>query len=94
MNCTQNTSSSTASYATTSYAQVAMILGALLAGAVLTQVVPDVRPMAAYVQQTRIIPTTEVFKHANTQKPTHDASRDLTGIDVDVRRLAMLGRVS
>jgi hypothetical protein len=72
--------------------QTAMILGALLAGAVATRFVPERHPLAAYVQHTNVIPTTAVFKHANANQ--HDASRDLTGIDVDFRRLAMLARIS
>ncbi len=78
----------------TSYLQIALILGALAAGAVVTRVIPEVRPMAAYVQHTQTIPTAAVFKHASVKKTSHDASRDLTGIDVDLRRLALLGRIS
>jgi hypothetical protein len=78
----------------TSYIQIAFILGAMAAGALMTQIVPDRVPLAAYVPHTQTIPTTAVFKHASAKKASHDSSRDLTGIDVDVRRLAMLGRVS
>ena len=84
MNCSQKTS----------YLQIALILGALIAGTVMTRVIPEVHPMAAYVQHTQTIPTTAVFKHANSQKASHDASRDLTGIGVDVRQLMLLGRIS
>lgn len=77
----------------TYYVQLALILGALAAGTLMTRIVPERIPLAAYVPHTQPIPTTAVFKHANNQKPTHDASRDLTGIDVDLRRLAVLGRV-
>jgi hypothetical protein len=73
----------------TSYVQIALILGALLAGTVMTKIVPERTPMAAYVPQTQVIPTTAVFKQARTR----DASRDLTGIDVDMRRLAMFGQI-
>jgi len=34
------------------------------------------------------------LKHASVTKPSHDAARDLTGIDVDLRRVAMLGCIS
>jgi hypothetical protein len=84
MNCSQKNS----------YRQIAMILGALVAGTVVTRVIPDVHPIAAYVQQTQTIPTNAVFKHANAKQASHNASRDLTGIDVDAHRLALLGRVS
>ncbi len=77
----------------TSYVQIALILGALAAGALMTRIVPERMPLAAYVPP-QTIPTTAVFKHASTKKASHDASSDLTGIDVDVRRLAMLGRIS
>lgn len=76
-----------------SYVQIGLILGALAAGTLMTRIVPERIPLAAYVPHTKPIPTTAVFKHVNSQKPTHDASRDLTGIDVDLRRLALLGRV-
>ncbi len=76
------------------FLQLALILGALAAGTLMTQIVPERIPLAAYVPHTKPIPTTAVFKHANSQKPTHDASRDLTGIDVDLRRLAVLGCIS
>lgn len=76
----------------TSTFQTAMILGALVAGALVTRFVPERHPFAAYVPPTHVIPTTAVFKHANAGK--QDTSRDLTGIDVDVRRLALLGRIS
>jgi len=76
-----------------SYVQIGLILGALAAGTLMTQIVPERIPLAAYVPHTKPIPTTDVFKHANNKKPTHDASRDLTGVDVDMRRLALLGRV-
>ena len=72
-----------------SYVQVALLLGALLAGAVMTRVVPERRPMASFVPQTQVIPTTAVFKHARSR----DASRDLSGIEVDVRRLVLIGFV-
>ena len=72
--------------------QTALILGALLAGAIATRFVPERHPFAAYVPHTNVIPTTAVFKHANTSQ--RDASGDLTGIDVDVRRLALLGKIS
>ena len=89
MNRSQATSPASASYV-----QIALILGAMLAGAVLTQVLPEVHPMAAYLPPSHFIPTTEVFKHANAKEAAHDVSRDLTGIDVDVRRLAILGCIS
>jgi hypothetical protein len=78
----------------TSTFQTAMILGALFAGALVARFLPERHPLAAYVPQTSEIPTTAVFKHANAGKPSHDASRDLSGIGVDVHRLALLGRVS
>jgi hypothetical protein len=78
----------------TSTIQTALILGALVAGGLVTRLVPERHPFAAYVPPTHVIPTTAVFKHANAGKPAHDASRDLSGIDVDVRRLALLGRIS
>ena len=74
--------------------QTAMILGALIAGAMVARFVPERHPLAAYVPHTNVIPTAAVFKHANAGKPTHDASRDLSGIGVDVHRLALLGRIS
>jgi len=77
-----------------SYIQTALILAAMAAGALVTRIVPERVPLAAYVPHTQPIPTTAVFKHASLKKSTHDASRDLTGIDVDVHRLAMLGRIS
>jgi hypothetical protein len=89
MNRSQTKSSSHASYV-----QIALILGAMLAGAVVTRMLPEVRPMAAYLPPAKFIPTTAVFKHASAQEATHDASRDLTGIDVDVRRLALLGCIA
>ena len=88
MNRVQSTSNRT------SYIQIGLILGALAAGTLMTRIVPERIPLAAYVPHTTPIPTTAVFKHANSQKPAHNASRDLTGIDVDVRRLMMLGRIS
>ena len=88
MNLQQTTSSHASRF------QVAMIVGALLAGAIVTRAMPEIHPMAAYLPPARFIPTTEVFKHANTQKASRDASRDLTGVDVDVRRLALLGRIA
>lgn len=72
--------------------QTVLILGALLAGAVATRFVPERHPLAAYVPHTSVVPTTAVFKHANANE--RDASRDLTGIDVDIHRLAMLARIS
>jgi hypothetical protein len=77
-----------------SYVQMALILGALVAGGIMTRIVPERVPLAAYVPHLDTIPTTAVFKSASNKKPTHDASRDLSGIDVDVHRLALLGRVS
>jgi hypothetical protein len=76
----------------TTYVQTAMLLGALFAGAVTTKMIPERHPLAAYVPHVDVVPTSAVFKQADTRK--HDASRDLTGIDVDVRRLALLGRIS
>ncbi|MGD9633751.1 MAG: hypothetical protein AB7G28_14870 [Pirellulales bacterium] len=76
----------------TSIFQTALILGAMVAGGLVTRMVPERRPFAAYVPPTHVIPTTAVFKHANAGK--QDTSRDLTGIDVDIRRLALLGRIS
>ena len=76
----------------TTYVQTAMLLGALCAGAITTKMLPERHPLAGYVQHTDLIPTSAVFKQAGTRK--HDASRDLTGLDVDVRRLALLGRIS
>jgi hypothetical protein len=76
----------------TTYVQTALLLGAMFAGAITTKMLPERHPLAGYVQHTELIPTSAVFKQAATRK--HDASRDLTGIDVDVRRLAMLARVS
>lgn len=78
----------------TSYMQMALILGALAAGGVMTRIVPERVPLAAYVPHLDMIPTTAVFKSASAKKASHDASRDLSGIDVDVHRLALLGRVS
>lgn len=72
--------------------QTTMILGALVAGALVTRIVPERHPLAAYVPSTHVIPTTAVFKHANASQ--RDGSRDLTGFDVDVRRLALLARIS
>jgi hypothetical protein len=46
------------------------------------------------VQHTDMIPTTAVFKSASAKKAKHDASRDISGIDVDFHRLALLGRIS
>ena len=77
-----------------SYVQIALILGALAAGGVMTRIVPERVPLAAYVPHLDTIPTTAVFKSASVKKTSHDASRDLSGIDVDVRRLALLGRIS
>jgi hypothetical protein len=81
-----NTTSKTSTF------QTAMILGALVAGTLVARYIPERLPLAAYVPQTHVIPTAAVFKHANAGK--QDTSRDLTGIDVDVRRLALLGRIS
>ena len=78
----------------TSYLQIALILGALAAGGLVTQIVPERIPLAGYVQHKDTIPTTAVFKSASTKKASHDASRDLSGIDVDFRRIALLGRIS
>jgi hypothetical protein len=79
---------------TNSRLQIALILGALVAGGLVTQVVPERIPLAGYVQHTDTIPTTAVFKSASAKKPKHDASRDISGIDVDFHRLALLGRIS
>ena len=87
MNTTTETSTNQ-----TSKVQTAMILGALLAGALLTRIVPERLPLAAYVAPTHDIPSGAVFKHANAGKK--DSSRDLTGYDVDLRRLALLARIS
>ena len=77
----------------TSYVQIAFILGAMAAGALMTRIVPERSPLAAYVPP-QTIPTTAVFRHASVKKASHDVSRDLTGVDVDVRRLALFGRIS
>jgi hypothetical protein len=77
-----------------SYVQIALILAAMVAGGIVTRIVPDRIPLAAYVPHLDKIPATAVFKSASTKKASHDASRDLSGIDVDLRRLAMLGRIS
>jgi hypothetical protein len=87
MNTTNQTSAKT-----TSTVHTAMILGALLAGALLTRFIPERLPLAAYVAPTHDIPSAAVFKHANAGKK--DSSRDLTGYDVDLRRLALLARIS
>ena len=76
----------------TTYVQTALLFGALFAGAVTTKMLPERHPLAAYVPHLETIPTSAVFKQAGARK--HDASRDLTGIDVDVRRLAVLGCIS
>ena len=78
----------------TSYLQISLILGALAAGGLMTLIVPERIPLAGYVQHRDMIPTTAVFKSASAKKASHDASRDLSGIDVDVRRIALLGRIS
>jgi hypothetical protein len=78
---------------TSSYLQVAMILVAMALGAIMTQIVPERQPMAAYVPQTQVIPTTAVFKHARSQDKSHDRSHDLTGIEVDVRRLMLVAAI-
>lgn len=83
-----NTSSNTSKF------QTAMILGALIAGGLVTRLVPERHPFAAYVPPAHVVPTTAVFKHANAGKPSHDSSRDLSGIGVDAVRLALLGRIS
>ena len=79
---------------TTSYVQVAMILAAMAAGVLMTQIVPERHPMAAYVPHTQIIPTAAVFKHASSQDKSHDPSRDLTGIEVDMRQLMLVAAIS
>ena len=84
MNCSQKNS----------YVHVGLILAALVAGAVVTRIVPERMPLAAYVPHLETIPTTAVFKSASVKKASHDASRDLTGFDVDLRRIALLGRIS
>lgn len=81
-----NTTSKTSTFHT------AMILAALVAGGMVTRFVPERHPFAAYIPPTHEIPTTAVFKHANAGG--QDTSRDLTGFDVDFRRLALLGRIS
>jgi hypothetical protein len=60
----------------------------------MTRVVPERMPLASYVPHLDTIPTTAVFKSASVKKAGHDPSRDLSGIDVDFHRLAMLGRIS
>jgi hypothetical protein len=77
-----------------SYVQIGLILAALVAGTAMTRIVPDRVPLAAYVPHLETIPTTAVFKSASAKKASRDPSRELTGIDVDVRRLALLGRIS
>ena len=77
-----------------SYVQIGLILAALVAGTAMTRIVPDRVPLAAYVPHLETIPTDAVFKSASVKKAGHDRSRDLTGIDVDVRRMALLGRIS
>lgn len=77
-----------------SYLQMGLILAALVAGGVMTRIVPERMPLASYVPQLDMIPTTAVFKSASIKKAGHDVTRDLSGIDVDVHRLAMLGRIS
>lgn len=78
----------------TSKLHVTLILAALVAGGVMTRIVPERMPLASYVPHLDMIPTTAVFKSASAKKAGHDATRDLTGIDVDIHRLAMLGRIS
>ena len=78
----------------TSYVQLGLILVALAAGTAVTRVVPERAPLASYVPHLETIPTTAVFKSASAKKASHSTSRDLTGIDVDVHRLALLGRIS
>ena len=78
----------------TSYLQITLILGALAAGGLMTLIVPERIPLAGYVQHRDTIPTTAVFKSASVKKASHDASRDLSGIDVDFHRIALLGRIS
>ena len=78
---------------TTSYVQMALILAAMAAGALMTQIVPERHPMAAYVPHLQVIPTEAVFKHASSRDKSHDPSRDLTGIEVDVRRLMLVGTI-
>ena len=78
----------------TTYIQTGLILAAMAAGALMTRIVPERRPLAAYRPVTHVIPTTAVFKSASVKKDSHDRWRDLTGVDVDLRRLALLGRVS
>ncbi len=85
MNCSQSK---------TSYFQMTLLIGAMLAGFGVAKILPERHPLAAYVPQTETIPTAAVFKQANTSKSPRDASRELTGIDVDVRRLTLLGRIS
>lgn len=76
-----------------SYLQIGLILAALAAGGIMTQIVPERTPLASYVPHLETIPTDAVFTSASAKK-SHDSSRDLTGIDVDFRRLAVLGRIS
>lgn len=78
----------------TSRVHVALILGALLAGVIVARFVPERMPLAAYVPHTQFIPTDAVFKHAAVKNTSRDASHDLTGVEVDTLRLAMLGRIS
>jgi hypothetical protein len=74
--------------------QTILLLAALAAGGIMTRVVPERMPLASYVPHLDTIPTTAVFKSASVKKAGHDLSRDLSGIDVDFHRLAMLGRIS
>jgi hypothetical protein len=76
--------------------QIGLILAALAAGGIMTQIVPERTPLAAFVPHKETIPTEAVFKSASAtvKEATHDASRDLSGVDVDVRRLTVLGRIS
>lgn len=78
----------------TSRVQMGLILAALVAGGIVTRIVPDRMPLASYTPHLETIPTNAVFKSASAKKARYDRSRDLTGIDVDVHRLAMLGRIS
>lgn len=78
----------------TSKVHMGLILAALVAGGIVTRIVPERMPLASYVPHLDTIPTTAVFKSASTKKAGHDVTRDLSGIDVDVHRLAMLGRIS
>jgi hypothetical protein len=61
----------------------------MLAGTFVTRFLPEQPPLEAYAPAAEATPARPVFEHANWR----DASRDLTGIDVDVRRLLMFGRI-